>query len=187
MISTADFKNGMTIILDGKLVDIVEFQHVKPGKGGAFVRTKLKGLETGNVLDKTFRAGEKFERAILDDKKMEYLYSADGLYYFMDNTTFEQEPLSEEQLGDAREYLKENTEITVTTHNGAVVGVALPTFIELEVKETDPGFKGDTATGGNKPAKVETGKTVQVPLFINIGDVIKIDTRTGEYMERVNK
>lgn len=185
MISTSDFRKGMKIDFKGEPCEIVDFQHVKMGRGGAIVRTKLKSLMTGNVLEGTFRAGEKFERPELEAKSMQYLYFQEGFYYFMDTETYEQMPLSEGQLGDARLFLKENTVATVLYYKGNPLGVELPIFVSLEVTETEPGFKGDTASGGNKPAKLETGASIKVPFHINQGDVIKVDTRTGEYVERV--
>jgi len=185
MISTNDFKTGVTIELDGEVYVVVDFQHVKPGKGAAFVRSKLKNVKTGGVIEKTFRAGEKIPRAHVDRKDMQYLYNSGDFYYFMDMETYEQIPLQEEQLGDSIKFLKENMQVTVMFFDGASIGVELPTFVELEVTETEPGFKGDTATGGSKPAKLETGAVIQVPLFIEIGDVVKVDTRTGEYISRV--
>jgi elongation factor P len=184
-ISTNQFKTGMAIQLDGTLFFITDFQHVKPGKGGAFVRTKLKNVKTGAVLDKTFRAGEKFELAHLEHKKMEYLYQDDSGYWFMDTASYEQLALSEEQLGDVMKYVKENMEVDILTHQEKPIGIEPPLFVELEVTETDPGVKGDTATGGTKPATLETGAAVQVPLFVNVGDRIKIDTRTDTYITRV--
>lgn len=183
-ISTNQFKNGMAVEIDGRLFFIVEFQHVKPGKGGAFVRTKLKNVMTGAVLDKTFRAGEKFELAHLEHKKMQYLYKDDAGCHFMDNATYEQLTLTPEQLGDVMKYVKENTNVDVLTHEDVPLGVEAPFFVELEVAETDPGLKGDTATGGTKPATMETGAVVQVPLFVNVGDTLKIDTRTDTYITR---
>ncbi|HDP69704.1 MAG TPA: elongation factor P [Actinobacteria bacterium] len=185
MISTNQFKNGMTIELDGELYSIVSFQHVKPGKGGAFVRTKLKNVKTGAAIDKTFRAGEKVEQAHLDGRKMQFLYNDQDMYYFMDLATYEQMLLTKEQLSDAVRYLKENMEIVVSIYEGKPIGVELPIFVELEVKETEPGVKGDTVSGGSKPATLETGAVVQVPLFVDLGDVIKVDTRTGDYIARV--
>ncbi len=184
-ISTNQFKNGMAIELDSRLFFIVEFQHVKPGKGGAFVRTKLKNVKTGAVVDRTFRAGEKFELAHLEHKKMQFLYKDDAGCYFMDNVTYEQITLTAEQLGDVMKYVKENTSVDVLTHDDLPLGVEAPFFVELEVTETDPGLKGDTATAGTKPATLETGAIVQVPLFVNIGDTLKIDTRTDTYITRV--
>ena len=184
MISTNELRTGATVEIDGDIFMVVDFQHVKPGKGAAFVRTKIKNIKTGQSLEKTFRAGEKLSRAIIDRKTMQYLYSEGDTYNFMDTQTFEQIPLNVEQLGDATKFLKENMEVMVMFHDGISLGVELPTFVELVVTETDPGFKGDTATGGNKPATLETGALVQVPLFININDVVRVDTRTGEYLSR---
>jgi len=185
MISTSDFKNGMTIEFDGDVYTIVDFQHVKPGKGAAFVRTKLKNVRTGGVTERTFRAGEKVARAMMDRREMQYLYSAGDEYYFMDTETFEQMALQSEQLGNDVKYLKENMNIGVVIYQEQVMGIELPVSVGLIVTETEPGIKGDTASGGSKPAKMETGLVVQVPFFINPGDVLRIDTRTGEYIERV--
>ncbi len=184
MISSNDFRTGVTIELDGGVWQVVDFQHVKPGKGSAFVRTKLKNIKTGAVVERTFNAGEKMPRAHLDQRAMQYLYESDGMFNFMDNETYEQISLSNEQLGDAMKFLKENMSIGVLFFQGTVIGIDLPNSVELEVVETDPGIRGDTATGGTKPAKLETGYVVKVPLFINIGDVLRIDTRTGDYIER---
>nr|WP_281743409.1 elongation factor P [Tepidanaerobacter syntrophicus] len=185
LISTNDLRTGVTVEIDGEVYTVVDFQHVKPGKGAAFVRTKIKNVKTGQVFEKTFRAGEKLNRAIIERKNMQYLYSEGDVYHFMDTKTFEQVPLTKDQLGDAVNYLKENMEVVVTFYDGAPIGVEMPTFVELTVTQTEPGFKGDTATGGSKPATLETGAVVQVPLFIEIGDVVRIDTRTGEYLSRV--
>lgn len=185
MISTSDFRNGLTILLDGEIYSIVEFQHVKPGKGSAFVRTKLKNLKTGSTTEKTFRAGEKVERAQLDRREMQYLYNSGDDYFFMDNETYEQLTISKEQLGDSILYLKENMSIEVLLYEGQILGIDLPNSVELAVVATDPGIKGDTASGGSKPATMETGLVIQVPFFVNVGDVLRIDTRTGEYIERV--
>lgn len=184
MIDTSDFRNGLSIILDNEIFTIIEFQHVKPGKGGAFVRTKLKNVKTGATIDKTFRAGERMEQAVLDRKPMQFIYEQDGDYYMMDMETFEQIPVKRELIGDAVKYLKENEQVTVMTHEGTVIGVELPFTVELEVVETDPGVRGDTASGGSKPARLETGAVIQVPFFINVGDRIKVDTRTDAYLER---
>ena len=184
MIDTSDFRNGLSIIADGEIFTIVEFQHVKPGKGGAFVRSKLKNVRTGAVIDKTWRAGEKMEQAILERKPMQYLYGMDGEYHLMDMETFDQISVDESAFGSAVKYLKESLEVTALMHEGNVIGLELPFTVELEVAETDPGVRGDTASGGSKPAKLETGAVVQVPFFINVGDVIRIDTRTDAYMER---
>ncbi len=185
MYSTSDFKKGLKIEVEGKPFMIVDFLHVKPGKGGAFVRTKLKNMVTGNVIDRTFRAGEKVGRPDLVEKEMQYLYYQDGLYYMMDNETYDQIPLTEDQVGDSRLFLKENVNVKVLFFNNEPIGLELPNFVELKVVKTEPGVKGDTASGGTKPAEVESGATVQVPLFINEEDVIKVDTRTGEYIERI--
>lgn len=185
MISTNDFHTGLTIELDGEVYTVVDFQHVKPGKGSAFVRSRLKNVKTGYVIEKTFRAGEKLPRAHIDYREMQYLYSSGDENYFMDTSTYEQLVLSNETLGDAKKYLKENMVIGVQMYEGSPIGVDLPNFVELAVVDTDPGLRGDTATGGSKPATLETGAVVQVPLFVNVGDVIRVDTRTGQYLERV--
>lgn len=185
MYGTNQFRNGLKIEIDNEPFVIVEFQHVKPGKGGAFVRTKLKSLISGNVLEKTFRSGEKVRKPQLEEKEMQYLYSSDNQYHFMDTETYEQLFLTEDQLGTSKNYLQENVVIKVLFHNGQPIGVEVPIFVELRIVETDPGVRGDTASGGTKPAVLETGATVQVPLFLNIDDTIKVDTRTGEYIERV--
>jgi elongation factor P len=183
-VSTAEFKKGLRIQFDGEPYSIVDFQHVKPGKGGAFVRTKLKHLRLGRVIDNTFRAGEKVALVDFDEKHMQYLYR-DDRYHFMDLETYEQVGLSPEEVGDARNFLKENTEVDILFIDGSPVTVELPTFIELTIARTDPGVRGDTASGGSKPATLETGAVVQVPLFLNVGDVIKVDTRSGDYLGRV--
>ncbi|MGI6485776.1 MAG: elongation factor P [Thermoanaerobacterales bacterium] len=185
MISTNDLRTGVTVEIDGEVFTIVDFQHVKPGKGAAFVRTKIKNIKTGQLFERTFRAGEKLNRANIERKTMQYLYSSDDIFYFMDTNTYEQIPLNKDQLGDAIKFLKENSEAMVMFYEGASIGIELPTFVELEVIDTEPGFKGDTATGGSKPATLETGAVVQVPLFIDKGDLIRVDTRTGEYLSRV--
>ena len=185
MIDTSDFRNGLHIIQDNDIFTIVEFQHVKPGKGGAFVRTKLKNLRTGATVDKTFRAGERMEQAIVEKKPMQYLYSQDDEYVFMDMETFDQMTVPGSLIGAQVKYLKENSEVSAVSHDGAIIGVDMPFFVELEVTETDPGVRGDTASGGSKPATLETGKVIQVPLFLNPGDKVKVDTRTGEYITRV--
>jgi len=184
MISTNDFKNGMAIEYDGELLEVIYFQHVKPGKGGAFVRTKLKNLLTGAIFEKTFRAGEKVEQAILETKKVQFLYK-DEHYIFMDTSTYEQYSLDEQQIGDKKYYLQENMELTVVFYKGKAISIELPTFIEAKVVKTEPGVKGDTVSSSFKPAEIETGAKVQVPLFIEIGDAIRVDTRTGEYITRV--
>ena len=185
MVTAGDFKNGVTIELDGNVYQIMEFQHVKPGKGAAFVRAKLKDIKNGGVIEKTFRPTEKFENAHIDRKDMQYLYEDSGLYYFMDVESYEQIPLGADAIGDALKFVKENDMVKICSHKGSVFAVEPPLFVELEVTETEPGFKGDTATGASKPATVESGATVNVPLFVNTGDKIKIDTRTGEYLSRV--
>lgn len=185
MISTNDFRTGLTIEVEGDVYTVVDFQHVKPGKGSAFVRSKLKNLRTGAVIERTFRAGEKLPRAHLERKEMQYLYREGDSYVFMDNETYEQVSLTTEQLGDNVKYLKENMNIYLLTHGGNLIGVELPNFVELEVVAADPGVRGDTATGGTKSATLETGLAIQVPLFVEVGDVIRVDTRTGEYLERV--
>ena len=185
MITTNQLKTGMCLDLEGTLFIIVEFQHVKPGKGHAFVRTKLKNLKTGAVIDRTFRAGEKVESARLDRIKMQYLYEDHNGYVFMNTDTYEQITLPEDLLDEAIKYVRENMEVEVLFYHKDVLGVEPPTFVELEVVQTDPGVRGDTATGGNKPATLETGAIVQVPLFVQIGDVVKVDTRSGEYITRV--
>ena len=184
MISAGDFRNGVTLEIDGNIVQIVEFQHVKPGKGAAFVRTKYKNIITGAVLEKSFRPTEKFPAARIERKDMQYLYNDGELYYFMDNETFEQIGLNTDTVGDSLKFVKQNETVKVCSHNGNVFAVEPPLFVELEITETEPGFKGDTAQGASKPATVETGATVQVPLFIDQGEKIKIDTRTGEYLSR---
>ena len=185
MISVSDFRNGITIEVDGNIFQIIEFQHVKPGKGAAFVRTKLKNIKSGGVVEKTFRPTEKCPQARIDRQDMQYLYSDGDLYHFMDQETFEQIALNEESVGDALKFVKENDICKVCSHNGSVFAIEPPLFVELEITETEPGFKGDTATGATKPAVVETGATVYVPLFVELGDKIKIDTRSGEYLSRV--
>ena len=185
MADTSDFRNGLIMRMAGQLYAIVEFQHVKPGKGGAFVRTKLKKIPEGAVIDKTFRAGEKIDQVRVERHTYQYLYRNDDLYYVMDLETYDQFPLAKELLKDLFLYLKESMEISVLLDGETPIAAELPTFVELEVAETEPGLRGDTAQGGSKPAKLETGATVTVPLFIEQGDVLKIDTRTGKYVERV--
>ncbi|HEV8533725.1 MAG TPA: elongation factor P [Methylomirabilota bacterium] len=182
--STAEFKKGLKIQHDGQPYTIVDFQHVKPGKGGAFVRTKLKHMRQGRVIDNTFRAGEKVELVDFDEKHMQYLYK-DERYHFMDTETYDQISLSPDEVGDARDFLKENTEVDILFIDGSPVTVELPNFMELAIVKTDPGIRGDTASGGSKPAQLETGATIQVPLFLNEGDVVKVDTRSAEYLSRV--
>ena len=186
-VSTTEFRNGLKIEIDGEPYVIVEFQHVKPGKGGAFVRTKFKSLKSGNVTDKTFRAGEKVDVPNLEEKTMQYLYGADKDRVFMDTSSYEQVSLNEKQLGDSINYLKENMEIKVLYHKGMPINIEVPMFVELAIARTDPGVRGDTASGGSKPATLETGAVVKVPLYMNEGDVVKIDTRTGTFIERVKK
>ena len=185
MISAGEFRNGLTVEIDGNVYQILEFQHVKPGKGAAFVRTKLKNVISGGVVEKTFRPTEKFPKAHIERKSMQYLYSDGDLYHFMDGETYDQIALNEETIGDALKFVKENEEVKVCSYQGEVFAVEPPLFAELVVTETEPGVKGDTATGATKPCTVETGAQVSVPLFVNEGDTIKIDTRTGEYLSRV--
>ena len=184
MISAGDFRNGITFELDGNVVQVIEFQHVKPGKGAAFVRTKYKNVITGAVVERSFNPTDKYPTAYIERKDMQYLYSDGDLYYFMDMETYEQQPIDSSKLGPAFQFVKENMEVKVLSYKGNEFGVEPPNFVELEVTETDPGFKGDTATNATKPATLETGAEIKVPLFINQGDMIRIDTRTGEYMER---
>ena len=185
MISAGDFRNGVTFELDGNIFQVVEFQHVKPGKGAAFVRTKLKNIVTGATVERTFNPTDKMPKAHIERKDMQFLYSDDDLYHFMDTESFEQIPLGKDKIGDALKFVKENEIVKILYHKGNVFGIEPPTFVELKIIETEPGFKGDTATGATKPATVETGAVIKVPLFVDSGDVIRIDTRTGEYMERV--
>ena len=185
MYDTSDFRNGLKIEIDGTPFEIIEFLHVKPGKGGAFVRTKLRNLQTGAVLNKTFRSGEKVGKPDLVDRHMQYLYSQGNDLVFMDLETYEQFTIPFEKIEDKAKFLKENMEVDVLYYKNEPIAIELPTFVELEVVETEPGFKGDTATGGTKPAVLETGAKINVPLFINVGDKLKIDTRTGQYVERV--
>ena len=185
MISASDFRNGITIEFDGNIYQILEFQHVKPGKGAAFVRTKLKNVINGGVVEKTFRPNEKFPQARIDRRDMQYLYSDGDLYHFMDVESYEQIALNEDSIGDSLKFVKENEMCKICSHKGNVFAIEPPLFVELAITETEPGFKGDTATGATKPATVETGAVVYVPLFVEESDVIKIDTRTGEYLSRV--
>jgi elongation factor P len=187
MASTADFRNGMIIELDSVMYRIVDFQHVKPGKGGAFVRTKLKNVLTGAVLDKTFRAGEKVTEVRLERQEAQFLYSDGALFHLMDTETYDQFSVSAEVVGDAARFMKENDTVSVMTREGKPLLIELPPHVTLTVSETEPGMRGDTAQGGNKPATLETGLTVNVPLFIEIGDALKVDTRTGEYLGRAEK
>jgi elongation factor P len=182
---TSDFRNGISIVMDGDIYTITDFQHVKPGKGGAFVRSTLKNLKTGRTIDKTWRGGERMEQAFLERRPMQYLYNDGAEYFAMDPETFEQTGLSKEQIGSGVKYLKENMELSVMTHKDAIIGVEVPSFVELEVTDTAGSEKGDTASGGGKPAVVETGATVSVPFFIKVGDKIKIDTRSDQYLGRV--
>ncbi len=184
MISTNEFHNGITIEMNGEIFTILEFQHVKPGKGAAFVRSKLKNLRSGSIIEHTFRAGEKIGKAHLERKEMEYLYRDEDFFYLMDLETYEQITLDEEKLGSGIKYLKENDRLQILMHGDEVVGVDLPVTVILTVADTEPGLKGDTASGATKPATMETGLVVQVPLFVNPGDLIKIDTRSGNYIER---
>ena len=184
MISAGDFRNGVTFEMDGNVVSIVEFQHVKPGKGAAFVRTKIKNVITGAVVEKTFNPNDKYPTAFIDRRDMEYLYTDGDLYYFMDNETYEQLAINSSTLSDNFKFVKENMVCKVLSYKGNVFGIEPPNFVELKVTKTDPGFKGDTATNATKPATLETGAEIKVPLFIDEGEVIQIDTRTGEYMAR---
>ncbi|MDO4298454.1 MAG: elongation factor P [Lachnospiraceae bacterium] len=185
MISAGDFRNGVTLEMDNNIYQIIEFQHVKPGKGAAFVRTKLKNIISGGVVEKTFRPTEKFPTAHIDRVEMQYLYTDGDLFHFMNTETYDQIALNQDAIGDALKFVKENEMVKICSHKGNVFAVEPPLFVELEVTDTEPGFKGDTATGATKPATVETGAVVYVPLFVETGDVLKIDTRTGEYLSRV--
>ena len=184
MVSAGDFRNGVTFEMDGNVYQIIEFQHVKPGKGAAFVRTKIRNVIQGSVTERTFNPSDKYPTAFVERKDMEYSYNDDGLYYFMDPESYEMVPVGQDELGDAFKFVKENMTCKILSYKGKVFGVDPPTFVELEVTQTDPGFAGNTATNATKPATVETGAEIRVPLFINEGDLIRIDTRTGEYMER---
>jgi elongation factor P len=184
MISAGDFRNGVTFEMDGNVYSIIEFQHVKPGKGAAFVRTKIRNVISGAVTEKTFNPNDKYPTAFIERKDMQYLYEDGSLYYFMDMESYEQIPISESILGDNFKFVKENMECKVLSYKGNVFGVEPPNFVELQIVKTDPGFKGDTATNATKPATLETGAEIKVPLFIDEGEMIRIDTRTGEYMER---
>ena len=185
MITAGDFRNGVTFEMDGKVYQIIEFQHVKPGKGAAFVRTKIRNVIEGSVIERTFNPTEKFPTAFVERKDMEYSYSDGDLYYFMDQETFDMLPINKSTVGDAMKFVKENEMCKICSHNGNVFAVEPPLFVELVITECEPGVKGDTATGATKPCTVETGAQVSVPLFVNEGDTIKIDTRTGEYLSRV--
>ncbi len=184
MITAGEFRNGVTFDIDGNVFQIIEFQHVKPGKGAAFVRTKIRNVISGAVTDRTFSPNEKFPTAFVERKDMEYLYNDGGLYYFMDSETYENIPINADKLSDNFKFVKENVVCKVLSYKGVIFGVEPPTFLELQVAQTDPGFKGDTATNASKPATLETGAEIRVPLFINEGDMIRVDTRTGEYLER---
>lgn len=185
MIVAGDFRNGVTFEFDNNIFQIIEFQHVKPGKGAAFVRVKMKNIVSGATVERTFNPTDKMPKAIIERKDMQYLYSDDDLYYFMDVQSYEQIPISKETIGNTLALVKENEVVRILSHKGNVFGIEPPTFVELEVTETDPGFKGDTTNGATKPATVETGAVIKVPLFVNTGDIIRIDTRSNEYMERV--
>lgn len=184
MVTAGDFRNGVTFEMDGNVVQIIEFQHVKPGKGAAFVRTKIRNVITGSVVEKTFSPTDKFPTAFVERKDMQYLYNDGDLYDFMDNETYENIPINADILGDNFKFVKENTDVKVLSYKGNIFGVEPPFFMELQVTQTDPGFKGNTATNTTKPATLETGAVINVPLFIDEGDMIRVDTRTGEYMER---
>ncbi len=186
MISTADFRNGLVVEMDGGLMEIVEFQHVKPGKGGAFVRTRFKNVLTGRVLEKTFRSGEKMEEARLEERSWQYLYYDGDLFHFMDPDSYEQIEVSSTVIGDSSDWMKENDKVTLLFHNNKVIKVSVPASVILKITKCDPGIQGDRASGGTKPATLETGVTVQVPLFVNEGETIKVDTRTSAYIERVS-
>ena len=185
MINAGELRKGLTFEWDGDVWEVIDFQHVKPGKGAAFVRSKIKSVLTGGIRDTTFNPSEKYPAAEIEKKEMQYLYNDGGIYYFMDNETYEQLPLNEEQIGDGLKFLKENMNVKILSYKGNVFSVEPPMFVELEVTYTEPGFSGNTTTTSGKPAKLENGYEISVPLFVNIGDVIRIDTRTGEYMERV--
>ena len=185
MVVAGDFKNGITFEMDGQVLQVIEFQHVKPGKGAAFVRSKLKNVITGAVIERTFSPTDKYENAYVDRKEMQYLYNDGDLYYFMDTETYDQLPLNADKLPDNFKFVKENMLCKIISYKGNVFAVEPPTFVELEVADTEPGVRGDTATGASKFATLETGATIRVPLFVNTGDVLKVDTRTGEYLERV--
>ena len=184
MVSAGDFRNGITFEMDGNVLSVIEFQHVKPGKGAAFVRVKLRNVITGSVVERTFNPSDKYPTAYVERKDMQYLYNDSDLYYFMDKETYEQIPINASQLSESFKFVKENMDVKILSYKGNVFGMEPPNFVELEVVETEPGFKGDTATNVTKPAKLETGATIRIPLFICEGDKIRIDTRTGEYMER---
>ncbi len=184
MVTAGDFRNGVTFEYEGNVLQVVEFQHVKPGKGAAFVRTKCKNVKTGSVVERTFSPTEKFENAQVDRREMQYLYTDGDLYYFMDMESYEQMPIGQDKLDDNFKFVKEEMMCKIVSYKGDIFAVEPPMFVELEVTDTEPGFKGDTAQGATKPATLETGATIKVPLFIEIGEVLRIDTRTGEYLER---
>lgn len=184
MITAGEFRNGATFELDGQIFQIIEFQHVKPGKGAAFVRTKMRNIKTGATVERTFNPSDKMPKAHIERKDLQYLYNDGDLFYFMDTETYEQMPVSKETIGDTFKFVKENMTVKILSHKGNIFGIEPPTFVELVIIETEPGFKGDTAQGATKPATLETGAIVKVPLFINQGETIRIDTRTGEYLER---
>ncbi len=186
MATTSDFKTGLVIELDGELFSILDYQHVKPGKGGAFLKTKLRNIKTGIPHDKSFRAGEKITKAYLEESKIEYLYRTDNLFHFMDETNYEELILTDNQVGNAVNYLKENMSVTALSYKGNMLSIELPIFAELEVAETEPGLRGDTVSGAKKTAHLETGARIQVPLFIDKGETVRVDTRNGEYVERVS-
>ena len=185
MISTTDFRNGEAIVMDGQLWIIVEFQHVKPGKGGAFVRTKLRRLRDGSVIERTFRAGEKFQEAYIEKRSLQYLYRTDETFHLMDTKTYEEVQIPEQVIGQAAGFLKENMELEGQFHDGQLIGIQPPMFVDVHIESTEPGVRGDTSKAGMKPAKLETGATIQVPLFVDNGDRIRVDTRTGTYVSRV--
>lgn len=184
MVTAGDFRNGLTFEMEGNVLQVIEFQHVKPGKGAAFVRTKCKNVKTGSVVERTFSPTDKFENAQVERKEMQYLYNDGDLFYFMDMESYEQLPISKDKLDDNFKFVKEEMMCKIVSYKGDIFAVEPPMFVELEVSDTEPGFKGDTAQGATKPATLETGATIKVPLFINIGDKLRIDTRTGEYLER---
>ena len=186
MIDSGELRKGITIELDGSLYYILEYQHIKLGRGSAQVRLRLRDIKAGHTIERTFQAGERFKRAYLEERPAQYLYQDGDLYYFMDQENFEQIPLTREQLGDAINYLKEGLVVQLSSYEGKAIGVELPTTVDLKITETGPSFKGDTSQGGTKPATLETGITIQVPFFLETGDIIKVDTRTGEYLERVS-
>jgi elongation factor P len=185
MISTGDLKRGMTIELDGELWTILEYHHIKIGRGSAQVRIKMRSVKTGATVERTWQSGEKFKRAIVDRKTVQFLYREDGLFHFMDTETFEQTALTADQLGDVTDYLTDGRTLDVLSYQDQPIGAELPASVELSITQTEPGFRGDTAAGGTKPATLETGKVIQVPLFVNEGDIVRVDTRTGQYLERV--